>query len=221
MSLKYDAEVLLRRSLPAFTAIYPATLAKWDLRSQRRQYAPFVQAYGNALPYVAIDVAKKTGMHVILPSALLECCSLSINDILDGLRTPNGDIVHLDSDSQRIILRVRYQLSTQAQETKRQIVHEVELKYSATPHGMRSGTRESWSKLQDWSNAKNGPDDWVDPLGLASSCPVEAYGRAMSLATKQIEVVDKLKGKRAVIWRSLPTTFGLQPWDKLERACIH
>ncbi|KAI0687094.1 hypothetical protein BC835DRAFT_414455 [Cytidiella melzeri] len=224
MALKYDADILLRRSLPAFTALYPATLPKWDIRSQRRQYAPFVKAYGRALPYVVIEVAKKTGSEILLPSAMLECCSYSISDIIDGLPTPTGGAVYLDRDSQRAILQARSRLSHEAHMAKMKIVHgdEITSAYAAYQRTRRPSAvvQAHFTTLEKWAEETDGPDNWVDPLAAASTWPAGACHSVVAWNPAH-DIVKKLEGQRGPVWRNLPTVFGLQKWDKLRRVWVH
>jgi len=228
MSLKYDISILLRRSIMAFTALYPPALAKWDIRAQRRQHAPFVAAYGRALPYVAIELAKKTGMEVLLPAAMFECCSYSIADIMDGVQTPDGKLVHLDHDSKRAVLQARVQLSLKARDTKMRIVHDAELEYHISRRS--SDMQKHWDRLTDWAQATDGPDAWANPLNSLSGWPSDAFSRVVrgngakiTTATIRNEksIVKGLRDDRSMVWRDLPTAFGLTGWDKMKRAWIH
>ncbi|KAI0090611.1 hypothetical protein BDY19DRAFT_722481 [Irpex rosettiformis] len=228
MSLKYEADVLLRRSIPAFTALYPASLAKWEIRSRRRQYAPFVQAYGPALPFLVIAVAKKTGMDMLLPSAMFECCSYSIFDIMDGVARPNGEYLHLDHESKRKILKARTQISNYARGMKNKVVTKARITYPCS--GRRSvlnagGTnivQDSWNILEGWAQGSDGPDSWVDPLRTAESWPANAYSQATRTTLPSAEIIAKnMKANYAQAWKNLPKAFELQEWDKLKRAWIH
>ncbi|KAI0821049.1 hypothetical protein BC629DRAFT_1457786 [Irpex lacteus] len=225
MSLKYDADILLHRSLPAFTAFYPATLPRWYIRSQRRQYAAFTKVYGRALPYVVIAIAKKTGMDVLLPPAMFECCSYSIDDIMKGVAKPDGEYVHLDHDSQRAILNARVQLSNSARETKAKILHDVRLSRTdrrrSIPYSDMA-VQDSWTALTSWANTLDGPDWWVDPLKTAEGWPEYSYAVATQGVVNDAQVIGhKLRSNNQQVWKKLPEAFGLQEWDKLRRSWIH
>lgn len=185
-----------------------------------------MNAYGHALPYVVIAIAKKTGMDVLLPSAMYECCSYSINDIMDGVAKPDGNYVHLDHESQRAILQARVQLSNDARATKTKIVHNARINH---PHGRRSiphpnseAGQDSWTTLASWANDTDGPDGWVDPLKTAAGWPANAYAvatRGNANAANAIE--GNLHANYRQVWKKLPEAFGLQEWDKLRRSWIH
>lgn len=215
MSLKYEVDILLRRSLAAFTALYPATLSKWEIRHSRRVFYCFVKAYGRALPYVAIEISKKTRMDVILPSAMFECCEYSIAEIMDGVAMPSGKFMHLDNDSKNAILQGRPLLSHNAHSSKVEVAYTEEaLRTANTSQYMQ----RLWNELHNWAEKTDGPDHWVTPLLEWDKFPTVAYSR---LVRHLAWVHRKIAGKRRTVWKDLPKAFGLRDWDKLRRVLIH
>ena len=222
MSLKYQADILLRRSVPAFSALYTANFARWDMRHTRRQYAPFVEAYGRALPYVVISLAKKAGLEMLLPSAMFECCSYSISDIMDGVAGPDGKYVYLDHESKKAILQARVQISNEASATKARIVQKAQLTYpnsNTRRHTVADAVRESsWVALTKWANDIDGPDGWVNPFKIAESWPAEAY---FEVTRRQGYPVKKnIEGNYKQVWMRLPKVFGMREWHQLRRSWV-
>ncbi len=179
----------------------------------------------NQLPYVVIAIAKKTGMDVLLPSAMYECCSYSINDIMDGVAKPDGEYFHLDHDSQRAILNARVQLANSARTTKAKILHDVRLN---RPDRRRSipysdeAVQDGWTTLTSWANTLHGPDWWVDPLKTAEGWPEYSYTVATLGVVRDAQVIAyNLWDNNQQVWKNLPEAFGLQGWDKLRRSWIH
>ncbi|KAI0338385.1 hypothetical protein BDW22DRAFT_709990 [Trametopsis cervina] len=219
MSLAYEVDLLLRRSIAAFTALYPATLSKWQERENRRQYPAFTQAYGRALPFVTVQVAKKTGMEVLLPSALLECCSYSIAEILDGVATPSGEVYHLDRDSQRSVLQARTALSHSARAAKTGLVQSIAK--VDRPSRLRAADLRYWEEMYAWVSEDNGPDNWVDPFQSLSTWPSGAHTILVGSSSSTTSERFDMRAQRGEAWKSLPASFGLASWDHLRRVLIH
>lgn len=214
LSKKYEVDLLLRRSVVAFTALYPATLVKWENRSQRRQYQPFKDTYGKALSCIAVELAMKTGMESILPAAMLECCQYSISEIVAGVQAPNGERFYLGDDKKVAIIQGRIQLIAKAQNIRTSFIDTIvnpELSY---------GHHQEWYELQNWKRRMDGPDSWMNPF--ARDWPKEAW-RAMNDPTRinRSTAAAILRDKLNPLWDELPRVFGLAAWDKLQRASIH
>lgn len=215
LSNKYLADVLLYRSLLPFTALYPCKLLKWKGRRQRRQFASFDRAYGKALPFVVIDVARRAGMEVILPSAMLDCCSYSVAEIMDGVRSPEGKLFILDHDTQRRILEGRDALARRAYVIRREVDH-LDVRSHIGDY------RQQWQELSDWANGTNEPNNWVDPF--SSAWPARAYthmkSKPMRYRNLKRDVETPMQKVQEDVWRDLPSMLGLGSWESLKRVTI-
>lgn len=219
---KYQVEYLLRRSIPAFTALYPASLKNWDIRGGRRQYKPLTAIYGKALPIVVVQLARTTGIDVLLPTALFDCCHLSIHEILCGVPTVDGTIICLDIRDQILVLQAREALSQRARTTTFSFVYsERTLALAQVLERSVTGTSVAaqgyhWKRVHAWLQ---GPQEgWVDPL--STGFPWEDFWRATRMEGKRV-LETKLRDARKAVWNELPSIFGLLPWDKMQRESLH
>ena len=156
LSHKYQIDYLLRRSLPTFTALYPASLKNWDIREGRRQYKPLIAAYGKALPIFVIQLTRGTNIDTLLPSALFECCSFSVEEILRGVPTPDGTVLCLDVRDQTLVLQARERLSQLTRANVFAFVYSEDI-LRASEGGVPPVTvrarRASWRKVHEWYRA--------------------------------------------------------------------
>ena len=218
---KYQVEHLLRRSLPVFTALYPASLKNWDIRESRRKYKPLAAVYGRALPIFVVQLARTTGIDTLLPSALFECCSLSISEILGGALTSDGTLLRLDVRDQLIVLRAREALSQRARTKTFAFVYSkntlrsvmVDRKgYNPVPLPTR---QNRWEKVHQWlQGSGTGAECWLDPL--SKSFPWDDFYTA-TLRSERVVLEIVHRKARQEVWNELPTMFGLLPWDRMKR----
>lgn len=204
---KYQVDFLIRRSLPVFTAIYPATLQKWDGRHTRRQFSPLISLYGRALPFITIELAHVTGMDALLPAAYLECCAYSNAEIVGGVLRPDGSVMTLSIRDQAIILEGRGKLAQAAR------LH-FDFLYSQTFTYAPAGRFQA---LHDWVQSR-WVGSWMDPFTLGF--PWKQYGELKQRGgiLQEKKEFDK---RRLETWKALPETFGLPPWDKIKRIDMH
>ena len=209
--------MLLRRSLLAFTALYPSHLTKWEGRLQRRQFAPFDKAYGRALPFLTIELAERTGMQVLLPSAMLHCCSYSISDILTGVRSPSGENFTLNRDMQIKILRSRTRLSSRAYHNRCEVANQAQA--LNPPNGDRLSSQYALAQveLHSWVTSASS-DDWADPFDPTwpSSALLVIYGRRYKSELRE-QVKKPFRKLRERVWKELHTLLELPPWENLRR----
>lgn len=219
---KYQVEYLLRRSIPAFTALYPPSLKNWDIRAGRRQYKPLAAVYGKALPIFVVQLARTTGIDVLLPAALFDCCHLSINEILCGVPAVDGTIICLDVRDQILVLQAREALSQRARTTTFSFVYsDRTLALAQVLRRSMSGTSVAaqgyhWRRVHAWLQ---GPQEgWVDPLSV--EFPWEDFWWVTRKEGKQ-ELEIKFRDARKAVWNELPLMFGLLSWDKMQRESLH
>ncbi|KIP03702.1 hypothetical protein PHLGIDRAFT_37291 [Phlebiopsis gigantea 11061_1 CR5-6] len=218
LSHKYQIDHLLRHSLPTFTAVYPPSLKNWDIREGRRQYKPLTAAYGKALPIFVIELARTTGIDVLLPSALFECCSLSINEIMYGVPTPDGTVLCLEARDQVLILQARERLSQLFRTKVFAFVYSEDTLQSvaAAPAPYSAPARRAnWRKVHEWVQGVSEPGCWADPL--TRSFPWDAFKIAYQGQRAYQIKQREFSSARQAVWSELPVIFNLLPWDKMKR----
>ena len=224
LSDKYQVDRLLRQSLPIFTVNYPSTLKHWDTRKDRRQYKPLATAYGKALPVFVIQLARTTGMDILLPSAYLECCSLSIDEILYGVPTPDGKILCLGAHDQVMIFHAREKLSHLAQTEILAIFQ------SEEETGQSEGTMwrslfhfcALWRRVWQWMQGVEEAECWVNPLTIPFPTDILRIPiQNSSQIVTRYQSEKKYRNARQDIWNELPVMFDLLPWNKMKREALH
>lgn len=211
ISHKYQVEYLVRRSVPTFTALYPPTLQKWDIRQARRQWAPLTQEFGRALPIFVVNIARSIGADILLPSALFECCGYTLEEIIAGVSSPSGVTYVLNPHDQLLVLHGRGQLAQFARTVTWGFIYEKQFLEAAM-----KDFPELWARLHRWVQAgEPGHAAWRSPL--ARDFPwADFYEVTRNRNTGfRFKAEAVAKNARNAAWAMLPTTFGLPTWDKL------
>ena len=212
LSHKYQVEHLVRRSLPTFTAIYPTSLQKWDIRQTRRQWSALTEAYGRALPIFVINIARTIAADTLLPSALFECCAYSYEEIILGVTTPDGVVHALHPRDQILVIKARESLAHFARNAVFGFIYQKEFMENAVKDP------ERWTGLHRWVQGNDVPGQahWTNPLDQGFP-----WNRFFEMTrnlnvTHRKEAEKDWRSMRRATWATLPAVFGLSPWDKMK-----
>ena len=195
----------------------------WEKREGRPQYKALTAAYDKALPIFVIHLAHTTGTDVLLPSALYECCGLSVGEIRHGIIMADGTILQLEAHDQTLVLQARETLSQRA----RAAMPSSSVNFQDTPDEVPTLynfplftlMRSWWDQVYRWRYG-DVPGGWVDPLSKPHLYGCFS-GPGMHEVQRMVEPRRRLAHRRArqAIWDELPSVFGLPPWTKMKRDC--
>jgi hypothetical protein len=216
LSHKYDVVHLIRRTMPVFTAIYPPHLHKWDIRKSRRQWGPLSTRYGRALPFFVVQLARTTGLDILLPAALLDCCSCTIEEIIAGISAPDGSVITLHPKDQALVLGAREELSKFLRDQMFLFLYKFKdipaRRWPPAPPIADLPTKLH-ELLQCGSSEQK---DWTCPFTM--NFPWDTYYGMLRMTTRDIKVVQTgFRDLRKRWWQSLPGVFALPAWDKIRR----
>lgn len=201
--------------MPVFTAIYPSQIGKWDIRESRRQWKPLTAMYGRALPFFVVQLARMTGLEILLPAAILDCCSCTLEEIIGGAATPDGTVIALHPKDQVLVLASREGLSKLVDDE----MHALLSKYKSVSARYRpiSSLDNLDSKIRQLlQRSPVGQQDWVSPF--AKDFPWDTYYGMMRMGGREIKLVQVDYHKlRKSWWQRLPAYFALPAWDKIKR----
>jgi hypothetical protein len=206
LSTKYNVDVLRRRALAHISSLYPTTLQEWDLRKDT------AMEVFNARPFAVLLLAKETGHQALLPACMYLCAdSVDINDILDGLKSIDGQHIELDWPDKRACIRGRQNLLL----ALRSEVFAFLTGSLAIPNCV-SPQRCDSSKLR-----------WLQSLeaSLGNGCP-GIFSIKFPGASFRKAVCDNCytasytnsNHQRQLIWDKLPSYFDMPPWVELAKS---
>lgn len=212
---KYQVDHLVRRSLPVFTAIYPASLKNWDIRTRRRQFAPLTALYGKALPIFVIHLARSMSADVLLPAALFECCTFSIEEIIGGVAAADGTPMCLSPSDQALVLKAREALAYAARMSVFSFV------FTQYFPNMTLSQHQNLQRVHRWLHGGEQiqAPQWLNPLRTDFPWPdfIAAWRSQVPVA----QLRKQLRRGRQTVWDNLPVTFGMPRWDKMQRESMH
>lgn len=197
---KYDVQPLRQRALSHLATAYPTTLQAWDNRSETRTF-PSIIAFDDE--FRLLQAALKTDARWAMPALFYSCGAYSMQEILDSkMWIGAGDLLleknqcllgYVDQFAATLrVLRFLVQPTTDA---------------CVTP-------------LRCYPNRLT----WFDMVDTwRASIPLEIWdeGDWKRFAKDVCQVcLEQLKSThrsaRVAIWKTLPRTYGLPPWEILE-----
>ncbi|KAI0370989.1 hypothetical protein BV20DRAFT_966096 [Pilatotrama ljubarskyi] len=198
---KYDVEGLLKKAIHWLKARYPTKYSDWSYENSRldRELTP-PQSIG------VVNLARLVNIPSLLVSAFLDCCSLTPQELEEGLRKEDGQRETLSEEDHRRVLNARSELVKAdaqaaihifqpvtsdycASEAKCAEILEQVLQTVASPLDPGQA-RFRYDMVQTWWERTE--DDW---LSLCELCLDD-----MDRREKEI---------RRALWDRLPTIFGL------------
>ncbi|KAI0046968.1 hypothetical protein FA95DRAFT_1291470 [Auriscalpium vulgare] len=101
MSTKYMVNFVRQEIISRLIRCYPNSIRKYRTRRVRAEDKNHI---------LALEAALQHDVPVILPTVFLNCCQMSLDDILDGISIADGSILHFTPSTLKVILRGRQKL---------------------------------------------------------------------------------------------------------------
>ncbi|KAI0706604.1 hypothetical protein C8Q76DRAFT_801008 [Earliella scabrosa] len=108
---KYEFEEIVEEAMKWLEVYYTTNFDVWKKYIRGVRDPPFLISAGpSAHDIDAVNLARLTGNHSILPVALYRCAQLTVDDLLDGMTGRGGRVVALSADDARQCLRAKESL---------------------------------------------------------------------------------------------------------------
>ena len=108
---KYEFEEIVEEAMKWLEVYYTTNFEVWKKYIRGIRDPPFLVSAGPSADDIdAVNLARLTGHHSILPIALYRCAQLTVDDLLDGMTCRGGRVVALSADDARRCLRAKESL---------------------------------------------------------------------------------------------------------------
>lgn len=89
---KYQISFIADEAIERLKRAYPVTVTEYKLRNIVVEIQDYL---GGGMGIVAVNLARSYGLNEILPFALYTCCQLSMEQLVNGIVFPNGNVERL------------------------------------------------------------------------------------------------------------------------------
>ncbi|KAH8103818.1 hypothetical protein BXZ70DRAFT_665594 [Cristinia sonorae] len=217
MSTKYDVTKLRESAIDALRCHYPQDFLK-RLSSSPPSTFPFLfptSRAGASLAISAANVARESNATILLPGALLACCSINPSSLIEPWQPhPLRNHIHSDDlpglapQNLYTVLKARNEIILF---TRRRIFG-----FAFIPRDIPDchspecrKVRSEWAIKMDQEH----PDGWINPFSPGSFVSSFARFGCVSCLEEAKRTFDI--GRRE-LWDALPGIFGLPGWERLE-----